>query len=77
MAALALPDQDPPFAESEIFEAQAEHLAAPQTAEHHGLGHGAVPFCAQRTHERVDLVGVEDPGQTAHTAHQRQATTAT
>ena len=73
VAALALSDEHPPLAEAQVAQAKAEDLAAPQTAEHHGLGHGPVPLGAQRSHERVDLVGVEDPGQPAHAAHQWQA----
>ena len=73
VSALAFSDQHPPLAEAQIAETQPEHLAAPQAAQHHGLGHGPVPLGAQRSHERVDLVGVEDPGQPAHPAHQRQA----
>ena len=53
-----------------------EHLAAPEPSEHHGLGHGPVPLGAQRAHERLDLVGVEDPGQPAHPAHERQTASA-
>ena len=76
MAALAFSDEHPPLAEPQIAQAKTEDLAAPQAAEHHGLGHGPVPLGAQRSHQRVDLVGVEDPGQPAHAAHQRQAPTA-
>jgi hypothetical protein len=49
-----------------------EHLATPQTAEQHGLGHGPVPIGAQRRHERLDLVGVQDARQSPHPAHQRR-----
>ena len=76
MAALALSDEHPPLAEAQVAQAKAEDLAAPQTAEHHGLGHRAVALGAQRPHERVDLVGVEDSRQPAHPAHQWQAPTA-
>ena len=61
----AFGDEHPPLAQSQIGEPQPEHLAAPEAAEHHGLGHGPVPLGAQRAHERLDLVGVEDPGQPA------------
>ncbi len=73
MSALALSDQHPPLAEAQIGEPQPEHLAAPQPSEHHGLGHGPIPLGAQRTHERLDLVGVEDPGKPAHSSHEGQA----
>jgi hypothetical protein len=73
VSALALGDQHPPLAEPQVAESQTEHLAAPQPSEHHGLGHGPVPLGAQRSHERLDLVGIEDPGQSAHPAHERQA----
>ena len=76
VSALALSDEHPPLAETQVRETQPEHLAAPQAAQHHGLGHGTVALGAQRPHQRVDLVGIEDPGQPAHPAHQRQAPTA-
>ena len=50
VSALAFSDQHPPFAETQIAQAKTEHLAAPQAAEHHGLGHGPVPLGAQRSH---------------------------
>ena len=68
--------EHPPLAETEVRETQPEHLAAPQAAEHHGLGHGPVALGAQRPHQHVDLFGVEDPGQPAHPAYERQAPTA-
>ena len=50
VSALALSDEHPPLAEAQVAQAKTEHLAAPQTAEHHGLGHGPVPLGAQRPH---------------------------
>ena len=73
MTALALGDEDPPLAETEVFEPQPQHLATPKAAEQHGLGHGPVPIGAQRLHERFDLVGVQDARQTPHPAHERCA----
>ncbi len=76
VSALAFSDQHSPFAQAQIAQTKTEHFAAPQAAQHHGLGHGPVALGAQRSHQRIDLIGVEDPGQPAHAAHQRQATTA-
>ena len=35
-------------------------------AEQHGLSHGPVPIGAQRRHQRLDFVGVQDARQTPH-----------
>ena len=47
VAALALGDEDPPLAETKVFEAQPQHLATAEAAEQHGLGHSPVPIGAQ------------------------------
>ena len=73
MAALALGDEHPPLAQTQILEAQPEHLAAAQTAQHHRLHHGPVPLGAQRRHQRGQLVGIQDARQSAHRPHQRLA----
>jgi len=62
VSALAFGDEHSPLAETQIGELQPEHFAAAEPSEDHGLGHGPVPLGAQRTHERLDLIGVENPG---------------
>ena len=69
MSALAVGNEDPPLTETQILEPEPEHLAAPQTAQQHRLGHGPVPLGAQRRHERLDLVEIQDPRQSPHTTH--------
>ena len=72
VAALAVRDEDHALAEPKVTEAQSEHLAATQPAEHHRLGHRAIALGAQRTCEGCHLSGTEDPRQTSHAADQRQ-----
>ena len=74
MSALAVCNEDPPLTETQILEPEPEHLAAPQTAQQHRLGHGPVPLGAQRRHERLDLAEIQDPRQAPHTTHKRCAT---
>jgi hypothetical protein len=71
--ALALGDEDPPLAQTKVLESEPQHLATAQAAEQHGLGHGPVPIGAQRRHQRLDLVGVQDARQAPHPAHERCA----
>jgi hypothetical protein len=71
MTALALRDEHPPLAETEVLEPQAEHLAAAQTDNQHGLNHRPVAFGAKRRHQRLDLARLEVARQPAHTSHQR------
>ncbi len=48
MAALAVGDEHPPLTEAEVFEAQAEHLAATQPTQQHRLHDRPVPLGVQR-----------------------------
>ena len=61
--ALALGDEQPAFADLDITQAQAEHLAAAQPAEQHRLHHRPVAVGAQRRHQRVYLGREQDPRQ--------------
>ena len=70
MAALAVAHEHPALAGAQVLEAQPEHLAAAQPAEHHGLDHGPVPPAAQRRDQGVDLGRVEDLRQRAGRADQ-------
>ena len=53
VAALASDDEHAPLADHEIAEAQPQHLAPAQTAEHHGLDHSPVPLGAQGAKQGV------------------------
>jgi hypothetical protein len=55
VAALALGDEQRALGDLDVGESQPEHLAAPQTAEHHGEDHGPVPVGAHRTDQCVDF----------------------
>ncbi len=70
-APLAVGDEHPPLTEADVFEAEAEHLAATQPAQHHGVDHGPVPLGAKRFHQGVDLGGTQYPGQRRLGAHER------
>ena len=52
MAALALSHEHPPLGDTQILQAQADHLAAAQPANSHGLHHGPIPLRAQRSTSR-------------------------
>ncbi len=55
--------QHPPLPESDVLEAKAQHLAAAQPAQHHGVDHDAVALGAQRIDEDVHLGRAEDRGR--------------
>ena len=74
MAALAVGDEHPPLAETQVLEPQPEHLAAAQPTQQHRLHDRPVPLGAQRRHQRLDLGRLQDPRQSAHPAHQRHHT---
>jgi hypothetical protein len=57
VAALAVTDEHPALAGAEVADAQAEHLAAAQAAQHHRLDHGPVTPTPQRGDERVTSAG--------------------
>jgi hypothetical protein len=71
MAALAVSDEHPPLTQPEILEAQPEHFAATQPAQHHRLHHRPIPCGAQRRHQRGHLDRLQDARQATHRTHQR------
>ncbi len=74
VAALAVGDEHPPLTEAEVFEAQAEHLAATQPTQQHRLHDRPVPLGVQRVEQRLHLGRRQDPRQSSHPAHQRHNT---
>ena len=47
-----------PLGHLNVAESKAQHLTAPQAAEHHGQDHGPVPLRAQRPEQGLDLGGI-------------------
>ena len=76
-AALALGHEQPPLTGAEVLQAQAEHFAAAQPAQHHRIDHGPVAVGPQRRPQRVDLGRREHPRQGAGRADQRHPAPAT
>ena len=71
MTALAVDDEHRPVGDTDVAEAQPEHLAAAQPAEQHRQHHRPIPRRAQRRQQRVDLARREDPRQRPRHPHQR------
>jgi hypothetical protein len=75
-APFALGDEQAPLPGLDVAQPQAEHLAAAQPAQHHGLDHGPVPLRPQGSDQGVDLNGVEHPRHGLRDADQRNASLA-
>ena len=72
MTALALGDEHPPLTQAQVAKSEPEDLATPEASQDHRLDHGPVALGAQLAEERIDVIGVEDPRQAPHAAHERQ-----
>ena len=70
---LALSHEQSTLSRPHVTEAEAEHLAATQAAQDHGLDHGPIALGAQRRHERVDLGRLQDLWQRPGRPDQRHA----
>ncbi len=71
VATLSLGDEHRTFGDLDVGQPETEHLAAPQTAEHHGEDHGPIPMGAHRPDQCVDLAGRENLRQRPGHPHQR------
>ncbi len=55
MAALALSNEHSAFANLEVFKAQSQDLATPQTTKDHGLDHRPIPLGSQCGEKPINL----------------------
>ena len=71
MSAFAFGDPHPPVGQLDVAKAQAEDLAAAQSAEQHRQDHGPVAVGAQGTEKIGAARGIEDSRECAWGADQR------